>query len=514
MADDFREQVNRARRAGYSDDEIIGYLKQSDTRVSTAIKEGFTPQEILGQMAPPATKTETALRQVGIAAKGAGPVALGTAVGGLLGGPPGALVGSLAVPAADALVSAYRGLTGQQGQLPSEAIRDLIPGPRAETRMERMVQAGGEALGGAAGQVQAGRAAAQAPGFIGAAGKEISRAPIAQLITAPVAGATSTGVAEATGSPLAGLAAGVATTTPFGLSKVKREQAPTAEQLLQQSRQNYQTLEQSGLQFDTGKFTGKMSQVGADLRKEGYTPTGYPKITGALSELTSTTQPKDVTEIQALRSIVKNAQNSSDRSEARLASLLLDDFDDYVLNAPPSDLVGGNRQAVEAWKTARADYTKMKKGEIFDEIVRKAQLSTTDKQQAIASSLSTLAKNDKKMRFFTPEERKSIEAAAKGDNAQAMLRVVSKFTPMTPAAAIFTAVAGPAGAGLAAAGLTAKSAGAARSEAMANRLAEQMRLGRLPMVIEPFSADVPIMFSRGVMSGQSALTQPVNALAP
>jgi hypothetical protein len=329
-----------------------------------------------------------------------------------------------------------------------------------------------------------------------------------------VAGATSTGVAEATGSPLAGLAAGVATTTPFGLSKVKREQAPTAQQLLQQSRQNYQTLEQSGLQFDTGKFTGKMSQVGADLRKEGYTPTGYPKITGALSELTSTTQPKDVTEIQALRSIVKNAQNSSDRSEARLANLLLDDFDDYVLNAPPSDLVGGNRQAVEAWKNARADYTKMKKGEIFDEIVRKAELSTTDKQQAIASSLSTLAKNDKKMRFFTPEERKSIEAAAKGDNAQAMLRVVSKFTPMTPAAAIFTAVAGPAGAGLAAAGLTAKSAGAARSEAMANRLAEQMRLGRLPMVIEPFSADVPIMFSRGVMSGQSALTQPVNALAP
>jgi len=512
MAEDFREQVNRARRAGYNSDEIVDYLKQSDARVGTALKEGFSAQEILDHIAPPPTKVESAIRQVGIAAKGAGPVALGTAVGGMVGGPPGALVGSLAVPAADVLVGAYRGLTGRQGPLPSEAIREMIPGPRAETRMERMVQAGGEALGGAAGQITAGRAAAALPGAMGTTGREISRAPIQQLIAAPVSGATATGVAEATGSPLAGMAAGVGSAAPFGLSRVKREQAPTAEQLLQQSRQNYQTLEQSGLQFDPAKFTGKMSQVGADLRKEGYTPTGYPKITGALSELTSTTQPKDVTELQALRSIVKNAQGSTDRAEARLAGILLDDFDEYVLNAPPTDLVGGNKQAVEAWKTARADYAKMKKGESCDEIVRKAELSTTDKQQAITTAISALAKNDKKMRFFTADERKAIDAVAKGGNIQSALRVLSKFTPMTPAAAIFTAVAGPYGAGLAATGMAAKTAGAARSEQMANRLAAQMRLGREPSVLESATANLPVMSARGMLSGQNVLIQPQNAL--
>jgi hypothetical protein len=156
----------------------------------------------------------------------------------------------------------------------------------------------------------------------------------------------------------------------------------------------------------------------------------------------------------------------------------------------------------------------MKKGEIFDEIVRKAALSTTDKQQAIAVGLSSLAKNDKKMRFFTPEERKAIDAAAKGDNIQSVLRVVSKFTPMTPAAAIFTAVAGPAGAGLAAAGMASKAAGAARSEALANRLASQMRLGREPNVLESVTADLPVMSARGMLSGQNVLMQPQNALAP
>lgn len=519
---DLREQINQARRAGYSDVEIADYLKQRDPNVGKALESGYKPEEVVSFLAPPPTATETAVRQTGIAARGAAPGALGATagglVGGMIGGPPGAavgaLTGSLAVPAADVLVGAYRGLTGTQGRLPSEAIREMIPGPRAETRVERMVQAGGEAFGGATPQVMAGRGMAGMAGGAGAVGREVSRAPLTQILSAPAAGATATGVAEATGSPLAGLAAGTAVPAVAGIRGVKREKAPTAEELLDKSRQNYQLLEQSGLQFDPAAFTGRMTQVGTDLRREGYTPTGYPKITGALAELTSTTQPKDVTELQALRSIIKNAQGSTDRSEARLASILVDEFDNYVLNAPPTDLIGGNKQAIEAWKTARADYAKMKKGEIFDEIVRKAEFAPADKEKAITAGLSALAKNDKKMRFFTQDERDAINAAAKGGTIQSALRVVAKFTPMTPAAAIFTAVAGPYGAGLAASGLAAREAGARRSEQVANRLAEQMRLGREPSVLESVTANLPVMTSRGLLSGQNVLIQPpVNALA-
>jgi hypothetical protein len=47
MNDEFRQQVNTARRAGYSDDQIVSFLKQSDSRVNEAITSGYNPKEIL-----------------------------------------------------------------------------------------------------------------------------------------------------------------------------------------------------------------------------------------------------------------------------------------------------------------------------------------------------------------------------------------------------------------------------------------------------------------------------------
>ena len=52
MADQFRDQINTARRAGYTDDELIGYLKDKDPRISTALEQGYQPTEILQYLAP------------------------------------------------------------------------------------------------------------------------------------------------------------------------------------------------------------------------------------------------------------------------------------------------------------------------------------------------------------------------------------------------------------------------------------------------------------------------------
>ena len=46
MAENFRDQINTARRAGYSDDELIGYLKDKDPRVTQALDSGYKPGEI------------------------------------------------------------------------------------------------------------------------------------------------------------------------------------------------------------------------------------------------------------------------------------------------------------------------------------------------------------------------------------------------------------------------------------------------------------------------------------
>jgi hypothetical protein len=238
-----------------------------------------------------------------------------------------------------------------------------------------------------------------------------------------------------------------------------------------------------------------------------------PKVQVALENLAQN-NPKTIQELGTLRTIISNAANSSDASERLAGIKLRDKFDDYVLNAPASAAVTADPVAMKAWKDARADYAKMKKSETITDILDNADVAQGSKEASIASQLSSLAKNPKKMRVFTEAEQEAIREAAKGGNLQVMLRTLGKLTPMTPAAAIFTAV-NPFGAYTAAGGFAAKTIAEQRRVQQTNRLAERMRLGEAPQVIESAFANQPVFFTRSAqnMLGPQQQQQQQNALA-
>lgn len=523
MADQFRDQINTARRAGYTDDELIGYLKDKDPRISTALEKGYQPTEILQYLAPALSTGEEIARKVGVAARGAtealAPVAAGATTGLMLGGPigagVGALAGGLAVPAADIVTQGYNKLTGSNVRLPSRFISEMLPGPRAETPTERVIQGSTGALGGTYGAINAGRALAQAPAAtqgLRAIGEEAARRPVGQMVTAPIATAVGQTTTELTGNPLAGLVAGVATGTAAGVRPTKRGAVPSAEELAAKSKANYDILDNSKFELDNTQFTTHMGGMAAKLRSSaGYDPRIMPDVDAALAQLTAG-NPKNVAELNTLRTIVANAAKSTKPAERKAASQLLDEFDDYVMNAPASATVTSDKAAMQAWKDARADYAKMKKSEMITDILERADVSQGSKEANIASQLSSLAKNDKKMRFFTANEQEAIREAAKGGNLQNILRTVAKFTPMTPAAAIFTAV-NPLGVYTAAAGMGAKSLAETRRTQEVNRLANRMRLGEAPPIIENALANQPVFFSRSVQNMLNSGQQNQNALA-
>jgi hypothetical protein len=521
MAEQFRDQINTARRAGYSDDELIGYLKEKDPRIAQALGEGYKPAEILEYLAPKLSTGEEVVRKGKVALRGVSealaPVTAGATAGLMMGGPVGAgvgaLAGGLAVPATDVLVQGYNKLTGSNVRLPSQVISSMIPGPRAETPTERVLQASTGALTGTGGSVAAGRTLAQTPGVtqgLKAIGQEAGRRPIGQMVTAPIATAMGQTTTELTDSPLAGLAASLATGTTLGVRPTKRTAVPTADELTARAKENYSILDKSNFELDNNQFSKEMGNMAATLRSVGYDPRTMPKVQVALENL-AMNNPKTVKELGTLRTIIGNAANSSDASERLAGVKLLDKFDDYVLNAPPSATVVADKKAMQAWKDARADYAKMKKSEVITDILDNADKSQGSKEAAIASQLSALAKNKKKMRIFTEDEQAAITEAAKGGNLQVMLRTVGKLAPMTPAAAIFTAV-NPFGAYTAATGFAAKTFAEQRRMQQANRLAEQMRLGEAPKVLEGPLANEPVFFSRSVQNMLGPVQQNQNAL--
>jgi hypothetical protein len=213
--------------------------------------------------------------------------------------------------------------------------------------------------------------------------------------------------------------------------------APTSEKLLEQSKAAFTTAKESGMEFNPQKFSTKMAEIGADLRKEGYTkpPPGetdpYAKITGALRNLTDTSNPKDFEELSTLRTIIRTGQKSDNSTERKFATILKDKFDDYVLNAPKEDVINETKQGAEAWKTARDTWSRLSKSEVFEDMLNKAEISASKEgtEKYLHNKLLELARNDKKMRLFTPTEQKAIKDAAQGGKIQNILKLAGKYSP-------------------------------------------------------------------------------------
>ena len=417
---------------------------------STKLTDDQAYQEALKQSTPRTTGQQ--VKQVlGVAARGAAPVATGAGAGFLAtgGNPLGALAGSIALPLSELATQGLNLALPNKYQIPSpmSAVENLMTRagfPIAETLPERLLQTSTGAVGGVASQV------ATLPKLAKTASSELTRnvatqlsqAPVRQLAAAAPSAAAAQFVGEETKNPLLGAGAGMAVGAPFGVG-ARTKFGPTSEQLAAKANAAYTKAGQSGVQFDNTIFRTNMANIVGGLRKEGYTPTAYPKIEAIAKELTNG-RPKDFVELQALRKIIQGAQASADGTERRLAGILKDNFDDYVSNAPSNHFTGtNNKEGLDAWRAARTDYSRMKKGEIFDEMLANAELdrskfTQSGAENSMAQQLRNLAKNKSKMRMFTEEEQKAITAAAKGGSAQNLFKFLGRFAPTGPVSGIFT----------------------------------------------------------------------------
>jgi hypothetical protein len=467
------------------------------------------------EQSTPRTNMEQIKHVVGVAGRGMAPVAAGAAIGAPFG-PVGMLAGSLTLPLAELGTQAANLALPKQYQIPSPAgaVENLLTRlglPQAETMPERMLQAASGATGGAINQVR-GTAELAKTGTTELGRKiaeQFAAAPGRQIIAAGPSAAVAQGVGEVTGNPLYGAGAGMATGAVLGTGARGRV-GPTAEELAVKASQSYEKASQSGIEFNNKAFRTSMAGIVGGLRQEGYSPTAYPKIQAIAKELTNG-RPKDFIELQALRKIIQGAQASQDGTERTLATSLKDKFDEYVMNAPASHFTGTNNKAgAEAWQQARNQYSRMKKGEIFDDMLKNAELdvskfTASGAENSMAQQLRQLAKNKSKMRLFTSDEQDAITAAAKGGSVQNLLKFFGRFAPTGPVTLYGAGVASgssPLAIPFMAAAGGARAGATAMRQSSIERLADMMRLGA------PIPRQIPvpaITGGRGLISPQVPL---------
>lgn len=428
-------------------------------------------------------------------ARGAAPAVTGATAGYLAGGPVGGMLGSVAIPFGDTLNSLINRAIGTNLRMPSEVIstnlgKAGLSAPTTQTG--RVIEAAGAGLGGVGSELSSmyGLAKAANP-VLQQIGEQFTQRAGRQLATAPVAAGTGQYVAEETNSPFAGLLASLGVGATAGLNPLRKAKgAPTHEDLVLESKNLYDKAKQSGVQFDTIKFADEMHNMGSQLRAEGYTPKAYPGISSVVEEMTNVRNPKDFTELQAIRKMIQGQQKSADPETRRLASILKDDFDNYLLNAPDTHITTGSKEGTKLWGEARNSYSRLKKSEIFDDMLQQAEFegpslfTQSGTENSLAKQLRQLAKNDKKMRTFTKEEQDAIREAAKGGTAQNMLRFYGKFAPTGAVPGFLNVIASGANPVIGlpfALGATGARAGAtAMRENAIQNLGARMRLGQAP----------------------------------
>lgn len=405
-------------------------------------------------------------RAASMLARGLAAPAVGAIAGGAVGGPPGAIVGSLAVPAGDLLAAGYNALAPEQYQVqyPSAAVQNLLTRagmPEPETMTERGLVAGGSALGGVGGQVGAlGRLATTAQTQTGRnIAEQLAQAPSRQLAAAAPAGITSSVVGEATDSPTLGMLAGGISALPFAVGASSRlTQKPSIADLKTQAGEQYDIAKLSNFQFKKNEFNKNAVNIQKTLKQEGFDKDLHPNVNAAINRLVKDGTPKTLQNVETLRKIAKAPAASLNADERRLAQIMVEKLDDFIDNAKPNQIIAGrNTNANKVLQDARQLWSQAKKGEILQDVFDTAELradanfSQSGMENALRRRLVNLADNKKLMRTFTKDEQAEIIKAAKGGPIQNTLRWAGKFSPSSAIAGaggsyLGASLLGPAGA--------------------------------------------------------------------
>jgi hypothetical protein len=271
--------------------------------------------------------------------------------------------------------------------------------------------------------------------------------------------------------------------------------------------------------FSPAAYSGFVDDVQSTLRDKGFDIDLHPNTSAAVKRLVSDIEKpiKSFIDLATLRLVVYQAASkpSSDAGELRLINTVKNKLDDFV--SDNKNVVSGNFDvAIPAIKEARKLWSQMSKSDVIEDLIKRADLSTSDPATALQGEFRTLAKSKTRMRGFDDAERKLIENVAKGKGGVNVLQFIGSFAPGANIPGAIKSAAylagGAAGAGAPAAlgastTLISKAAANKLAAANAARVAALMRGGKRAPV--PSSNAMARFATRGVAN----LNSPSNALA-
>ena len=290
----------------------------------------------------------------------------------------------------------------------------LIPGTGAPTVAARIARAG--LLGGGLGLTE---------GAISSRGDsgETAEGAAKGLALGLGGGAAAEGIASA-----AGKVAGA-----FN----KRPVAPTADDLTRLSSEAYKRAEDAGVMFSPQATSKLRDDIQSAFADRAFHPALQPNAGVVFNELDRVAgQPATLSGLDTTRKMAGGAFIPGNDSNNALLNIVKGKIDNLVQSPATGDVLGGDAAgAAASLKEARDFYSRMKKSDLVDEALGRAERragstgSGGNVDNASRQNIRGILDSPKKSRGFTPDELAQMETVVRGTPVQNALRMAGKLSP-------------------------------------------------------------------------------------
>ena len=204
-------------------------------------------------------------------------------------------------------------------------------------------------------------------------------------------------------------------------TKLGIQTSPSLDALNAKAAREYKVLDQSGIAFRPTSVSQMVDDIEAIATKEAVSE--RPEIRAELNRLRNIrNQSLTLSQINTIRSELQKRLIKSENSNIRrVGREITDGIDDFVINAKPGDVLGGDSSAARsAFFNARKTYRLIARTEEIEEVIRQAKLDAGNPAKpmsldtALRDKFSTLEKNPNKFFRYTPEEQQFIQYVARG----------------------------------------------------------------------------------------------------
>lgn len=234
---------------------------------------------------------------------------------------------------------------------------------------------------------------------------------------------------------LGGLAAGKillnASKNSGRVARTLSESAPTKENLKAAASALYKEIDDLGGTVKADAYKTLVDDIASVAQKSGLDKDITPAATRALARLAERVgDDVPVSELDTLRKVAQGAADSMNRTEKAIGNKIISAIDDFLNKADASTISGVAGDAAEIgkrFKLARELWGRSRRSELLNEAIETARNQASGFENGIRIQFRQILNNEKKRKFFTPDELDAIRRVVRGSSTENLARLIGRL---------------------------------------------------------------------------------------